>query len=89
LVIGFIRSSLLVTTISSYTLKITVTIAHVTSHTKSSNSSSVLLVYYNIITVLGATIFQLKSFKEGHAAESAEERRHSNHNMRAHLGIYI
>jgi hypothetical protein len=30
----------MVTTISSYTLKITVTIAHVTSHTKSSNSSS-------------------------------------------------
>jgi hypothetical protein len=29
-----------VTTISSYTLKINVTIAHVTSHTKSSNSSS-------------------------------------------------
>jgi hypothetical protein len=29
-------------------------------------------------------------FKEGHAAKSAEERRHSNHNMRAHLGeIYI
>jgi hypothetical protein len=36
----FIGSSLVVTTISSYTLKITVTIAHVTSHTKSSNSSS-------------------------------------------------
>jgi hypothetical protein len=34
----FIESSL--TTISSYTLKITVTIAHVTSHTKFSNSSS-------------------------------------------------
>jgi hypothetical protein len=26
-----------------------------------------------------------KTFKEGHAAKSAEERRHSNHNMRAHL----
>jgi hypothetical protein len=36
----FIGSSLVVTTISSYTLKITVTIAHVTSHSKSSNSSS-------------------------------------------------
>jgi hypothetical protein len=36
----FIGSSLVVTTISSYTLKITVTIAHVTSYTKSSNSSS-------------------------------------------------
>jgi hypothetical protein len=35
----FIGSSLAVTTIS-YTIKITVTIAHVTSHTKSSNSSS-------------------------------------------------
>jgi hypothetical protein len=33
----FIGSSLVVTTISSYTLKITVTIAHVTSHTKSSS----------------------------------------------------
>jgi hypothetical protein len=40
LVNRFIRSSLVVTTISSYTLKVTVTIAHVTSHTKSSNSSS-------------------------------------------------
>jgi hypothetical protein len=41
------------------------------------------------MTVLSATIFQLKSFKafnEGHAAKSAEERRHSNHNIRAHLG---
>jgi hypothetical protein len=36
----FIGSSLVVTTISSYTLKITVTITYVTSHTKSSNSSS-------------------------------------------------
>jgi hypothetical protein len=36
----FIGSALAVTTISSYTLKITVTIAHVTSHTMSSNSSS-------------------------------------------------
>jgi hypothetical protein len=36
----FIGSSLVVTTISSYTLKITVVISHVTSHTKSSNSSS-------------------------------------------------
>jgi hypothetical protein len=36
----WIGSLLVVTTISSYTLKITVTIAHVTSHTKSSNSSS-------------------------------------------------
>jgi hypothetical protein len=36
----FIGSSLVVTTISSYTLKITATIAHVTSHTKSPNSSS-------------------------------------------------
>jgi hypothetical protein len=36
----FIGSSLVVTTVSSYTLKITVTTAHVTSHTKSSNSSS-------------------------------------------------
>jgi hypothetical protein len=26
------------------------------------------------------------AFKEGHAAKSAEERRHSNHNIRAHLG---
>jgi hypothetical protein len=40
LVNQFIGSSLVVTTISSYTLKITVTTAHVTSHTKSSNSSS-------------------------------------------------
>jgi hypothetical protein len=40
LVNRYIRSSLVVTTISSYTLKITVTIAHVTSHTKSCNSSS-------------------------------------------------
>jgi hypothetical protein len=39
LVNQFIGSSLVVTTISSYTLKITATIAHVTSHTKSSNSS--------------------------------------------------
>jgi hypothetical protein len=40
-------------------------------------------IYYNIITVLSATIIQ-------HAAKSAEERRHSNDNMRAHLGeIYI
>jgi hypothetical protein len=39
----FIGSSLVVTTISSYTLKITVTTAHVTSHTKSSNSSSGLI----------------------------------------------
>jgi hypothetical protein len=36
----FIGSSLVVTKISSYTLKITVTIAHVTSHSKSPNSSS-------------------------------------------------
>jgi hypothetical protein len=36
----FIASLLVVTTISSYTLKITVTIAHVTSRAKSSNSSS-------------------------------------------------
>jgi hypothetical protein len=36
----FIGSSLVVTAISAYTLKFTVTIAHVTSHTKSSNSSS-------------------------------------------------
>jgi hypothetical protein len=36
----FIGSPLVATIISSYTLKITVTIAHVTSHTKSSNSSS-------------------------------------------------
>jgi hypothetical protein len=40
LVNRFIGSSLVVTTISSYTLQITVTIANVTSHTKSSNSSS-------------------------------------------------
>jgi hypothetical protein len=40
LVNQFIGSSLYVTTFSSYTLKITVIIAHVTSHTKSSNSSS-------------------------------------------------
>jgi hypothetical protein len=40
LVNRLIGSSLVVTTISSYTLKITVTAAHVTSHTKSSNSSS-------------------------------------------------
>jgi hypothetical protein len=40
LVNRFIGSSLVVTTIISYTLKITVTTAHVTSHTKSSNSSS-------------------------------------------------
>jgi hypothetical protein len=36
----FIGFSLVVTTISSCTLEITVTIAHVTSHNKSSNSSS-------------------------------------------------
>jgi hypothetical protein len=36
----FIRPSLVETRISSYTLKITVTIAHVTSRTKSSSSSS-------------------------------------------------
>jgi hypothetical protein len=36
----FIGSSPVVTTVSSYTLKITVTTAHGTSHTKSSNSSS-------------------------------------------------
>jgi hypothetical protein len=35
----FTGSSLVVTTIKSYTLKITVSIAHVTSHTESSNSS--------------------------------------------------
>jgi hypothetical protein len=40
LVNRFIGSSLVVTTISSYTLKITVTVAYVTSHTKSYNSSS-------------------------------------------------
>jgi hypothetical protein len=40
LVNRFIGSSVAVTTISSYTLNITVTIAHITSHTKSSNSSS-------------------------------------------------
>jgi hypothetical protein len=34
----FIGSSLVVTTISSYTLKITVATAHITPHTKSSNS---------------------------------------------------
>jgi hypothetical protein len=58
-------------------------------------------IYYNIITVLRATIIQLKSFKtflklqvnasknafkEGHAAKSAEERRRSNHNIRVHPG---
>jgi hypothetical protein len=37
LVNGFIGTSLVKTTVSSYTLKITVTIAHVTSHTKSSS----------------------------------------------------
>jgi hypothetical protein len=36
----FIGSSLVVTTISSYTLKITVTTEPVMSHTESSNSSS-------------------------------------------------
>jgi hypothetical protein len=36
----FIGSSLVITTISFHTLKIAVTIAHVTSHIKSSNSSS-------------------------------------------------
>jgi hypothetical protein len=35
----FIGSSLIVTTINSYTLKFTLTIEHVTSHIKSSNSS--------------------------------------------------
>jgi hypothetical protein len=40
LVNRLIGSSLVVTTISSYTLKITVTIAHITSPTESSNSSS-------------------------------------------------
>jgi hypothetical protein len=40
LVNQFIGSTLVVTTFSSYTLKITVTVAHVTPHTKSSNSSS-------------------------------------------------
>jgi hypothetical protein len=40
LVNRFIGSSVAVTTISSYTLKITVTVAYVTSRTKSSNSSS-------------------------------------------------
>jgi hypothetical protein len=40
LVNRFIGSPLVVSKISSYTLKITVTAAHVTSHTKSSNSSS-------------------------------------------------
>jgi hypothetical protein len=40
LVNRFIGSSLVVTTITSYTPKITVTTAHVTSHTKSSDSSS-------------------------------------------------
>jgi hypothetical protein len=40
LVNRFIGSSLVVITISSYTLKIAVTIVHMTSHTKSSNSSS-------------------------------------------------
>jgi hypothetical protein len=34
-------------------------------------------------------VLKQEAFKEGHAAKSAEERRHSNHNMRAHLGIYI
>jgi hypothetical protein len=41
----FIGSSLVVTTISSYNLKIAVTTAHVTSHTKSSNYSSVHTVF--------------------------------------------
>jgi hypothetical protein len=40
LVNRFIGSSLVITTISSYTLKSTVIIAHVTLHTRSSNSSS-------------------------------------------------
>jgi hypothetical protein len=40
LVNRFIGSSLVVITISSYTLKVTVTTAHVISHTKFSNSSS-------------------------------------------------
>jgi hypothetical protein len=40
LVNRFIGSSLVVTTISYYTLKIAVTIAHVTSHTKPYNSFS-------------------------------------------------
>jgi hypothetical protein len=42
LVNRFIGSWLVITTISSYTLKITLTTEHVTSHTKSSNSSSEL-----------------------------------------------
>jgi hypothetical protein len=40
LVNRFIGSSLVVTTITSYTIRITVTIPHVRSHIKSSNSSS-------------------------------------------------
>jgi hypothetical protein len=39
----------------------------------------------NVFVVLAACP-SLTAFKEGHAAKSAEERRHSNHNMRAHLG---
>jgi hypothetical protein len=31
----------------------------------------------------------LQAFKEGHADKSAEERRHSRHNMRAHPGRCI
>jgi hypothetical protein len=38
----FIRSSLVVTTISSYTLNITVTIAHAASHTNSSSGHTAL-----------------------------------------------
>jgi hypothetical protein len=43
----FIESSLVLTTISSHTLKITVTTAHVTSHTKSSGHAAVPLELRN------------------------------------------
>jgi hypothetical protein len=46
-------------------------------------------MYCNVVLWHPVVLFNLLQYyvlKEGHAAKSAEERRHSDHNMRAHLG---
>jgi hypothetical protein len=53
----FVWSSLVVTTISSYTLKITVTIAHVTSHIKSSGHTLLLLELRNSSEVNSHSVY--------------------------------
>jgi hypothetical protein len=38
---------------------------------------------------LNLKVQNIQAFKKGHATKSAQERRRTNYNMRAHLGRYI